>query len=100
MTPHERAVEAAVQAGRAAELTTTMVPGEFNRRERTVAEAAIRAYLAAMAEAGWKMVPREATEEMVEAAWRHVGVVCGRWAKPAVEAGIDAAPAPDREEGV
>ena len=63
MTPHEKAVEAAEQAGDA-----TLF--DDNTHWSAHYTAAIAAYLASMEAQGWVMVPREATDDMVDAA-RH-----------------------------
>lgn len=60
MTPHEKAVVAAA-------IACAEVPPIRNVDQ---ARAAVTAYLTSMQEQGWVMVPREATDNMVDAA-RH-----------------------------
>ena len=62
--PRAAAVEAA--AGR---IFLLRAPNR-NVESRTLAKAAITAYESRMAEAGWVMVPREATDEMADAGRR------------------------------
>lgn len=66
MTLHDKAVEAAARA-----IDPEVFEGPPIRlyqtdrdQARREAAAAIRAYLAAMAAAGWKLTPREATPDM------------------------------------
>lgn len=86
MTPteaHQKAVEAATKAA-----------GDYLQARPlystgTLAERAINAYLSALREAGFKVVSREATEEMLDPL---VGVYDGSWHDEAWPMMYDAAP--------
>lgn len=101
-TPHERALEAAAKAVPREGIGNHATEGcdcpscqECRALTQKAVEPVIQAYRAAMAEAGWKMVPRLPTDLMHGKGFD--ARMSGCWTDMTWQAMYDAAPAPDRE---
>lgn len=95
MSAHEKAVEAAAIAHCASQGfdPTDLMPNDGPRLRYYVpgAQVTITAYLASMQEQGWVMVPREATDDMVDAARHFLEPQTERIGRACYRAMIDAA---------